>query len=531
MNAFDALYRGLPIHNHPKHFPRILFLIYLGLLFAFGVAIIIGNSPGGIGIYHDSIFYLTSATNLTNGDGLSWFDEGNALKPLTHFPPLYPLTLSVFITLGVSAETAAQWISAFFFGGNVVIMGFLAASFSQRLWIGIITSILMLLSPVLLGIHLVSYSEPLFIFFSLTFIWTLSRHIIKPTKSTFILLTALAALGYLSRYVGVVLLVTGFSSILLFGEEKARTRIRNAFLFFLLAFIPMSCWLLRNFIRTGSATNRSFQFHPPQRLILDKAINTIAAWFLPVNFPPSIKFIFVFGLALILGFMLFILKKGEFQLLNKKTSILVLTLTTFIALYLFAIMFSITFFDASTPIDHRIFSPIYVATLLVSVLLSAALWVRIKNQLPTIILLFLVGFLSWKQWTESSILLRESRNEGLGFSNRTWKESKAIEWVSELPVHATIYTNERLGLTYLTGKPAFSIPEKIDPVRSEIRIDFEQNFQRMQLLLRDPDSYLVLFDPYNLRWEMPTREEITFPLSGLENFEDAIVYINPSNLK
>ena len=113
MNTFDALYRRLPIHNHPNHFRRILLPIYFGLLFAVGVAIT-GNSPGGIGIYHDSIFYLTSASNLTNGHGLSWFDEGNTLKPLTHFPPLYPLALSAFITLKVSAGTAASGFQPFF---------------------------------------------------------------------------------------------------------------------------------------------------------------------------------------------------------------------------------------------------------------------------------------------------------------------------------------------------------------------------------------------------------------------------------
>nr|NIM93685.1 hypothetical protein [Anaerolineales bacterium] len=120
---------------------------------------------------------------------------------------------------------------------------------------------------------------------------------------------------------------------------------------------------------------------------------------------------------------------------------------------------------------------------------------------------------------------------GIGFSSETWRTSKTIGWVENLPQVSWIYSNERLALTYLTGKSAYSVPEKFDSVKAQDRSEFDSEFEVMHARLKEPDSYLVLFNPYNLKWGLPTRDEITFPLSALERFDDAVIYVNPVNLE
>jgi hypothetical protein len=74
-----------------------------------------------------------------------------------------------------------------------------------------------------------------------------------------------------------------------------------------------------------------------------------------------------------------------------------------------------------------------------------------------------------------------------------------------------------------------SIPEKIDTVTTEVRPEFDQALARMHERLERPQAYLLLFHPFGLRHGMPTRDEITFPLSRLKEFNDALVYIDPIN--
>ncbi len=520
---------GIHVRNS-SFFRRKLSLFIFCSIFLAGVLVILVNTKNGIGIYHDSVFYLTSATNLVNGEGLSWFGDGGSLTPLTHFAPLYPLNISAFIALGADAEGAARWIAAILFGANIALIGYLVAHFTRRITSGIITSVLVLISPVLVGVHTIALSEPIFIFFTLIFITLLTYYIVSPSWRTFILMVIFAALGYLSRYVGIVLLGTGFLVLLFLQDQNLRRRIRDSALFFFLAFIPMLSWLLRNFCLTGLTTNRIFQFHPPERFILNAFLDTLLTWIVPIELSTSIQLVIVIGFIVILCYILYrLFKSTDF---HKNRSLVFSTiLVIFLSIYLLSLAFSITFFDAATPVDNRTLGPVFISLLLISILLLATVLTEGKYKLLRIPFFLIIVIYSLNSLAKSSEILRELRDDGVGFSNHNWQTSATIDWVLNLPEDVLIYSNEMLALTYLTGYPAFSIPEKIDTVRAEIRPNFEEEMGFMYDRLRKPESYLVLFHPFHLRWEMPTRDEITYPFSRLVDFEDAIVYISPNNLE
>ena len=100
-----------------------IILVIFGLL---GIAVIWMSSPWGIGVGYDSIFYLSASDNILSSSGLSRFDGYGNTIPLTHFPPLYSLTLAGFsLITGFESDLAARLLAAVFFGLLVGLSGWL----------------------------------------------------------------------------------------------------------------------------------------------------------------------------------------------------------------------------------------------------------------------------------------------------------------------------------------------------------------------------------------------------------------------
>ena len=119
------------------------------------------------------------------------------------------------------------------------------------------------------------------------------------------------------------------------------------------------------------------------------------------------------------------------------------------------------------------------------------------------------------------------REEGIGFSSQVWRESETVAWTLSLPPGTTIYSNEKSALNFLTPQRAYAIPEKIDPVKDEVRDYYEETMQTMRDRLSTQDAYLIVFHPGQLRAGMPGLDEITQGLILFADYADASVYVDP----
>jgi hypothetical protein len=63
---------------------RLLCALVLGLA-VMGFLGIILCTPGGVGIYSDSVVYVGVARNLLRGEGVSYFDDNGQMAPVTHY--------------------------------------------------------------------------------------------------------------------------------------------------------------------------------------------------------------------------------------------------------------------------------------------------------------------------------------------------------------------------------------------------------------------------------------------------------------
>jgi hypothetical protein len=86
-------------------FEKVVFPTILLVLLGTSVWIFL-SSRWGVGVIHDSIFYLSSAGNLVNHNGRQWSASDGSLHPLTHFPPLYSLLIASIMLFHVRRRIA-----------------------------------------------------------------------------------------------------------------------------------------------------------------------------------------------------------------------------------------------------------------------------------------------------------------------------------------------------------------------------------------------------------------------------------------
>ena len=150
------------IHLNHLRLHRVILIASFFLIGCVASIIMWKQTPYGLNVGHDSLFYFTTAENLASGRGLVWTGSGGELKPFTVFAPIYPLVLASLNWISPSFDFSARVIAAAFFGFNIALVGSIIYTFTKRWIAGIIGSLIFMVSPVVLKNHLGAMSEPFF---------------------------------------------------------------------------------------------------------------------------------------------------------------------------------------------------------------------------------------------------------------------------------------------------------------------------------------------------------------------------------
>jgi len=481
-------------------------LIFLILLTAIGIAagvVLWIHTPYSSGVTHDSLFYLTTADNIAQGEGAFWSNGQGQLKPLTHFPPLYPLTLALLLKSGLSVDMAARLLGSALYAANLILIGIFIFQFTQQILPAVIGALFIGTSPAFLWLNLQVLSEPLFFLTALSGLAVLSMYASQPDRRLLVLAALLAAAGGLSRYAGASLIVTGAVGLFILVNNKATDRVKISASFGLIASGPVLVWAVRNLIRSGSFSNRTPMFHPVNADNLRQFLDVIFNWFWPGIHSHWMEIGLLFGLFAL--FTVFAVRNLHHRraYIRAGASFVLLNLI-FVIVYCSAIVVSLTFFDASTRVDDRILSPVFL-----SVVLSGL--ITMANSLPTgmrwagaiaLSLLLIIG--PWPDMLRDSAgKLEFMRESGYGFASRGWRNSEAIEWIRNLDGDPTLATDEAMAVYYLSGVPAIQLPERLDPVKQVERAEYAQELQGVLDLLENPNGYLILFSKEYSPFERP----------------------------
>jgi len=482
----------------------------LSLLAICGALLILKATPDGLGLSDDSVAYIAGARSLLAGEGYreAWLESN---QPVTHFPPAFSGALALIGLAGVEPLTGSRLLNALLFGINAALLGLLGWRMTKSSIAGIVLCALFIVNDSLLRVHAAAMSEPLFLFFSLLAFLCFDLHLSprsddfsrQATKvaTTWLILTGLlASLAYLTRYSGLALVATFVVALILLNDTWKK-RITSS-LIFLASFAPLVvAWSVRNRIVAGNATNRTTIWHPVTKETLDQGLRTFSEFLVPLEEwrrellkSPNI-FVAVIVLIL-LAVLVWILVNGLRRFFKPSTPMpeaIGFTSGLYIFGYLASVLFSISLFDASTPLKVRILAPLYLPLLLLLVNAGAWMWKRFgRAGQATVAALALIIFSVSAVGQARSVT--ELSKGGTGFASFKWYDSKVMAYLRDLPADTAIYTNEPGAVYLYTGRGCRVLPERVDPVTGLAWDNFDKGVAIVRADVLAGNAALALFD-------------------------------------
>jgi hypothetical protein len=191
----------------------------------------------GIGISPDSVVYLSTARSL-HAQGLP-LDFNN--RHLVIFPLLYPVFLSAFYFITtLDPMVFTPLLNAFLFAITIYTCGWMVERFNIHVrWYKEIMLSCLVLSPCMLEIYSMMWSETIFLFLLLLFIILLSRYLRFPSIKNLVYVSCIVSLACVTRYAGITLIGAGGLIIILAHQFTLRKKI-----LYILIFVSVSSFLL-----------------------------------------------------------------------------------------------------------------------------------------------------------------------------------------------------------------------------------------------------------------------------------------------
>ncbi|MBT3321050.1 MAG: phospholipid carrier-dependent glycosyltransferase [Anaerolineae bacterium] len=452
---------------------KAAYALVLGLLTVSGAWLLAISTPHGLGLTDDAISYIASSRALLAGDGFTRIWLATGLKPITHWPPFYPFSLAFISTiLKTDPYRSARVLNILVFGANAGVLALFGYKMTKSQFMGVLLSILFLSNTAFLRLHAQALSEPLYILISLVAFLAFYEAFKSDAKKelTWLFITGIiTGITYITRYAALSLIATFIVAILiLFPTWKKRLLSLGYFLAGVLPFVL--AWSLRNTLVGGTATNRAILWHPITLENAQRGLKSFFLFFLPRFEPPEYFILAAIFLLILLSLLLWVLPNGIRYFLkpkeNKRPEILPFITVLYIFSYLGSLMVSLAFFDAATPLNDRILSPVYLALLIILLYFAHKLFEQGKIT-SRILVTSLILFLLITSFISQNRTVAELQETATGFASWRWNESTVMEAIRNLPDEIITYTNQPPAVYFWTGRAPLRLwDEQPEDVRS-----------------------------------------------------------------
>lgn len=265
----------------------------------------------GIGVSPDSVTYISASRNFNAGRGLIGFDS----MPLVDFPAFYSLFLSAitFITR-LDALSFGPILNGLMYAAVIYLSGSIMNGFSlpSKLYKRILLSCFVL-SPSLLEIYSMLWSETLFILFVILFFIAIKNYFETHTLPSLLLLSFIVALACVTRYAGVALVGTGGLLLVFDNFFPIRKRIWHLIIFNVISCSLLIINIIRNRMVTGFSTGVRQKGNTSLLQNIYYFGNVLTDWF-PAMKNNMAAFILTvgFGIICILAFILLLRKRSSY---------------------------------------------------------------------------------------------------------------------------------------------------------------------------------------------------------------------------
>ncbi len=308
-----------------------------------------------------------------------------------------------------------------------------------------------------------TWSEPLFIALVLLFLLGARSYLEGKSLAPLIPLALWAGLACLTRYIGVVFIVSGLITILFIKQGSTKDRIRAALIFLVISGLPVVTWLARNYALTGTLwgprTPSLFQLSDNFSYTFD----TLVRWYLPGFIAGSRPLLLILGLGM--GFLWGSqFSRKDLEHGNKQENDFNLICLVLVLAYIgFLIVSSTT--TAFDKIGNRLLSPVLVPlTLLLFVFFAMILKPieKAKKYLPYLFGLAAAVLLGTQLFSSWAVVSRHL-GEGSGFSGEAWQDSGIIQYLNEnsdLGKDCVIYSNGPDAIYLFSGLKVEELPSR-----------------------------------------------------------------------
>lgn len=427
--------------------------VLLGIPFLIGTGIILYTTTVGPWAFSDSAVYIRSARNLASGNGLVVQNTSGGFDPLTWFTPLFPILISIPVSLGADTVQTARWINAISFGLILSMVGYMTWRAGKSLVASVTAVILLLVQPGIIKIFSGVLSEPLFLVITLAALFMVYQAVIYPDKKGLWLAGgALAGLSFLTRYAGIALIGTVLAAAV-FTKAPLKERLHRLMWAAFPALLPAVIWFIVSSKSSGSLGGRHFVLG--QNLFSDAGTYIQELWDVVLHWVPYItrgnqiisplgKFVLL--VVLFSGSYLYFLKrvhkKGDLEKPVARMGWANIWLL-FSVLYLLFHLLSYLILIEKPDVDMRLLSPVFLSWVLMLASLLSVFYKSLNNKTAGVLvpILIMTGYVLYFG-RETQSISRQLHIEGWGYTSKRWQTSQLLSKAAAFGAAENVYSND-----------------------------------------------------------------------------------------
>lgn len=341
----------------------------------------------GMSVWPDTVSYMDMAAAIREGR-----------DPGPNFPPLFPLMLALF--------QSARVINGVCFVLSAVLVTIAVWRQSNHRWAALAAGSLAMTAPPVLVIGTSAQSEPLYITLVLAGLLTSSG--------------LLVGLACATRYAGLPMLLLGAA--------------RNRTLAYLIpAALPLAAIIVKNWLRSGAATNREMHVRLPSIDLLVEGATNVTRWLVPLFHQTPLRYA-------VAGAVIGLLARNWRNVFAQAA-----------LAHVAFVWISQALLDAAIVFDDRLLLPFFYLAL-PACAVAAARDRRATLAFAGLALLSLVRCVHWFATDDFNRLF---------FNAPRHQVSEALRFVRELPPDVLVVSNADDLIRYQTGRAAVRLPDAV----------------------------------------------------------------------
>ena len=402
--------------------------------------------------FSDSSAYVGAARNIASGKGLVILQSTGKVKPLTEFPPFFPMVLSIFGGNKLDYISTIRWCNIFLFSSSIFLFSQTIYTATRKHFLSIIATLIFISSPQIVTTYTSAMSEPLFLFLLLLSLFLLLLIFQKDTKILRISFFIVSSLLPITRYAG-VLLVGIFGIGLFTGSRKAPLfmRIKNTIFYYLIAFLPVGLWGLSLLFKLNIYGGKRFSsditiFRDIGKSIIEELM-IIKLWIpyveLYLDTFTEALIISIFSI-IIISLIGWTIKQFSFSNITNESTNKHFFFLIILLIFGYVFFIGLTHSIAIPQIDivDRMMIPIYPLCLFIFFLSLDFLIRKIEYRSIKTIFIIALSFIGLRYNSLRTISYIKNMNaDGYGFTARVYQQSGMINEIRKIPDDREMISN------------------------------------------------------------------------------------------